>query len=141
MIYFYKGDQGRAVEVLKKTVEINPDYIASLNALSRVYAAKGDSAQADLYRAQAESAHARQTADEARRMRLTSRARDLERAFAAGSYAECIAIAREMLQTADDAQKPALYEYIGKAYQATGKQAEAQAAFQEAARLQQQSKS
>ncbi len=141
MIYFYKSDQERASEVLKKTVKINPDYIAGLNALSRVYAAKGDGAQADLYRAQAERAHARQTADEARRMRLTSRARDLERAFTAGRYAECIEIAHEMLQTADDAQKPALYQYLGQAYQATGKQAEAQAAFQEAARLQQQSKS
>lgn len=141
MIYFYKGDQERASAVLKKTVEINPDYIPGLNALSRVYAARGDNAQADSYRAQAESAHARQTADEARRMRLTSRARDLEGAFAAGRYAECVEIAREMLQTADDAQKPALYQYLGQAYQATGKQAEAQAAFQEAARLQQQSKS
>jgi tetratricopeptide (TPR) repeat protein len=141
MIYFFKGDKDRALEILKKTVEINPDFLAGNNALSRVYAAKGDQQQAEYYRAQAEKAHARQTADEARRMRLTSRARDLESAFAAGRYDESVRIALEMIQSADEAQKPALYEYLGQAYKASGKQAEAQAAFQEAARLRQQTKS
>ena len=141
LIYFYKGDKDRAIETLKKTVEINPDYIAGNNALSRVYAAKGDQKQAEFYRAQSETAHARQTADESRGMRVTSRSRDLEGAFAAGRYDECIQIAREMLPSADASQKPILYEYLGKSYQATGKQTEAQEAFQEAARLRGQAKS
>jgi predicted Zn-dependent protease len=120
MIYFYQGDKGRAIETLKKTVELNPDYFAGHNALSRVYAAQGDAAQA---------------ADETRRIRLNARARDLESAFAARRYEECVRIAQEMLRSADETQKPMLYEYIGQAYQALGKQAEAQSAFQEAARL------
>jgi tetratricopeptide (TPR) repeat protein len=140
MIYFYKGDKDRAIEILKKTVELKPNYVAGNNALSRVYAAKGDQQQAAIFRTQAENAHARQTADEARRMRVTSRSRDLESAFATARYDDCIQIARELLQTADDALKPVLYEYIGKSYQATGRQTEAQAAFQEAARLHQQTK-
>jgi tetratricopeptide (TPR) repeat protein len=109
--------------------------------LSRFYAAQGDAAQAEASRAQAERAHARQTAEETRLIRLNARARDLESAFAARRYEECVRIAQEMLQTADEAQKPTLYEYIGQAYQAAGKQAEAQSAFQEAARLRQQTKS
>lgn len=135
MIYFYKGDRNNAIETLKKTIQINPDYIAGNNALSRVFAANGDEKQAEFYRAQAETAHARQTADESRRMRVTSRAHDLENAFAAARYDDCIQIAREMLQSADASQKPVLYEYLGKAYQATGRETEAQEAFREAARL------
>jgi len=141
MIYFYQGDKGRAIETLKKTVEINPDYFSGYNALSRVYAAQGDTAQAEAARAQAERAHARQTAEETRRIRLNALARDLENAFASRRYEECVRIAQEMLQSADEAQKPTLYDYIGQAYQAVGKQAEAQSAFQEAARLRQQTKS
>jgi tetratricopeptide (TPR) repeat protein len=135
MIYFYRGDKDRAIEVLRKAVEIKPDHIPANNALARVYAAKGDQTQAERYRAQAESSHARQTADESRGMRVTSRSRDLEAAFAAGRYDEAIQIAREMLQLADDAQKPVIYEYLAKAYQASGRQAEAQTALQDAARL------
>lgn len=141
MIYFYKGDKARAIETLKKTIEIKPDYVAGNNALSRVYAATGNNEQAELYRGQAERAHALQTADEARRMRVASRSRDLERAFAAGRYEDSIQIARELLQSANDLQKPTLYEFLGKSYQATGRQTEAQAAFSEAARIRQQMKS
>jgi predicted Zn-dependent protease len=141
MIYFYRGDKGRAIEILKKTVEIKPDYVAGINALSRVYAAIGNNEQAELYRGQAERAHAIQTAEEARRMRVVSRSRDLESAFAAGRYDDSILIARELLQSASDLQKPTLYEFLGRSYQATGRQTEAQAAFAEAARLRQQIKS
>ena len=140
MIYFYKGEMARAIATLKKTVELKPDYVAGNNALARVYSANGDQQQAEVYRATAERAHAVQTADESRRMRVTSRSRDLENAFAAGRYEECISISRELLQSVDDSQKPVLYEYLVKAYQATGRQPEAQNALQEAARLSGQTK-
>jgi tetratricopeptide (TPR) repeat protein len=140
MIYYYKGDKDRAIDALKKTIEITPNYVPGNNALSRVYAAKGDQKQAEFYRAQAEREHALMTVQEARRMRVISRMRDLETAFAAGRYEESVLIARELLQSVDDSQKPVLYEYIGKSYQATGRLPEAQTAFQEAARLRAQAK-
>ena len=138
MIYFYKGDKDRAIEVLKRTVEINPDYIAGNSALSRVYASKGDLEQAEKYRTQAEKAHARNTAEESRRMRGVSKSRDLESAFQAGRYDESIQIARELLQYADDSQKPVLYDYLEKAYRSSGRETEARAAAHEAARLREQ---
>lgn len=137
MIYFYKGDRDRAIELLKKTIEINPDYIAGLSALSRVYSAKGDSKQAEYYASQAQNIHERVTADEARLMRLSSRSRDLEQAWNRGDYEACISIAQELLPMADPAQKAVLYDYLGQAYRATGRQTEAQEAFQQAARLRQ----
>lgn len=137
MIYFYKGDKDRALEVLKKTVEINPDFIPGNNALARVFAAKGDQQQAAFYRDQADRLQARRVAEETRKRRLVARGHDLETAFAAGRYDEAARIAQELLQTADASQKPTLYEYLGQAHKATGRQAEAQAAFQEAARLRQ----
>jgi predicted Zn-dependent protease len=141
MIYFYKGDNVRAIDTLKKTLAIYPEYAAGNNALSRIYAASGDQKQADIYRVKAEQSHAMQTAEEARRMRLVSRSLELESAFAAGRYGESVKIARELLLSADASQKPVLYEYLGKAYQAMGNETEAQAAFQEAARLRDPSKS
>jgi len=137
MIYFYKGDKDRAIEILQKTIEIKPDFVSGNNALSRVYYAKGDRQQAELYRSKAEQAHLVQTVNEARQMRLVSRSRDLENAYAARRYDECALIALEMIQTADETQKPVLYDYLGKAYEALGKKSEAQAAFAEAARLRQ----
>jgi len=137
MIYFYKGDKDRAIGIIQKTIEMKPDFVSGNNALSRVYYAKGDRQQAELYRSKAEQAHLVQTANEARQMRLVSRSRDLENAYAARRYDECALIALEMIQTADKTQKPALYDYLGKAYEALGKQSEAQAAFAEAARLRQ----
>lgn len=140
MICFYQGDQTRAIELLKKAIEIKPDYIPANNGLSRVYAARGDKEQAEFYRNQAERAHAAQTELEIRQMRLTSRARDLEQSFKGANYDECVSIANEMIPAANNSLTPMLYEYLGRCYQALGKQTEAQSALATAARLRQQSK-
>ena len=51
IIYSRQNNFPKAIETLKKAIEINPSSAAANNALSQVYARSGDAEQAEIYRA------------------------------------------------------------------------------------------
>lgn len=135
MIYFHQGDFDRAVETLKKTLEIAPENISANNALSRVYAAKGETANAEIYLAKAQKANEAVAIAEKKKSRLVPLYYQLEEAYKTQKYDDVINLAGQILPDADERNKATLYQYLASAYQAQGRQAEAQNALAEAAKL------
>jgi predicted Zn-dependent protease len=136
LIYFYRSDYSKAVETLKTALTLQPDYYPGYGALSRVYQAMGQTEQAEEYQRQGAEALARQTSERARQSRLASGLRELELAWNERRFEDVVRITQDLLaKDANSPQRPVLYEYLGQAYQALGRTAEAQAAMAEAARL------
>jgi len=136
LIYFYQGNNQRAVEVLEQALKIDPQSVPAANALSRVYSAQGDREKAETYRTQAEQLTKAKHEEEKRQSALVKYGYELEDAWKAKSYDAVIRIAQEMMAFADNNTKIVLYQYQAQAYQALGKTAEAQSALNEAAKLQ-----
>jgi predicted Zn-dependent protease len=138
LIYFYQGNNQKALEVLQQANKLNAQHIPTINALVRVYAAMGDQKQANNFRVQAEKIVHDITADEAKKAKLVERANEIQKAWNEKRYEDVIRIAQEMIPDADNANKAVLYEYLAQSYQALGKTAEAKAAMDEAAKLKKQ---
>lgn len=137
LIYFYQGNNQKAVEVLTEANKINGNYIPTLNALARVYAAMGNETQAESYRTHVEKIMHDVTAEETRNAKLVEHANELQKAWNEKRYEDVIKIAQGMMPDADPANKAVLYEYIAQSYHALGKTEEAKAAMNEAAKLKQ----
>ena len=135
MIYFHQGNYDKAVETLKKAIEITPENISATNALSRVYAAKGDAANAEIYQTRTQRGNAFAAATEKKKSRLVPLFYELEDAFKSKKYNEVISLTRRILPDADEKNRAALYQYLAAAYQAQGNQTEANNALAEAAKL------
>lgn len=135
MIYFRQGKLDEGIETLKKVLEIEPENISANNALSRIFAAKGDTANAEIYLNKAQAAHEKIAALEKKKSRLVPLYYQLEDAYKAKKYDEVINIARQILPDADEKNQAALYQYLANAYQAQGNQAEAENAMRKAAEL------
>lgn len=136
MIYLHRGEYEKAVEYLEKALEFNPESIPANNALSRVYAARGDIEKAEQYNAKVQQAFDKITAEEQKRTRAVSKVYQLQEAFQAKRYEEVITIARNLLPESDAGSKVTLYQYIANSYEALGKKQEAQNALAEAQKLQ-----
>lgn len=134
-IYFRRGDHARAIDVLGKTVAAVPDSISANSVLSRVYAAAGDSANAELYRAKLDEINSKIAADEKRKSRLVPLFYELEDAYKAREFDKVIDLANRVKSEADARSLPAVYQYLAAAYAAKGNNAEASRARDEAARL------
>jgi tetratricopeptide (TPR) repeat protein len=132
MIYFRQKNYAQAIETFKKSLEINPNDISANNTLSRIYAAQGDTAQAEIYRAKTEQAQEAISASETKASQMVQYSYQLEDAWKARRYEEVIRLARQMLAGADEKNKPALYEYLVESYKALGKPEEAQKIITEA---------
>lgn len=137
LIYFYQGNNQKAVEVLKEANKINANYVPTLNALARVHAAMGNESQAESYRVQIERIMHEVTVDETRKAKLVEHAKELQKAWNEKRYEDVIKIAQGMIPEADPANRAVLYEYMAQSYQALGKTEEAKAAMDEAAKLKQ----
>jgi tetratricopeptide (TPR) repeat protein len=137
MIYFRQKNYEKAIETFKKTLEIDENDISANNTLSRIYAAQGDARQAEVYRLKTEKAHESVGANEAKASRFVQNSYQLEDAWKAKRYDEVISLARQMLADANDANKPALYQYMAESYKALGKPDEAQKVLVEAQNLKQ----
>lgn len=134
-IYFRRGDNPKAIDVLRQAVAVSPENIGANNALSRVYAAAGDQANAELYRQKLQTINDRIAAEEKKRTRLIPLYYQLEDAYKARDFDKVIAIVKQIQPEADSATKQTLFQYLITAYEAQGKQSEAQAARNEAAKL------
>jgi len=135
MIYFHQGNLDQAAETLKMATEIAPENVSANNALSRVYAAKGDAANAEIYLAKTQKVNEIAAAAEKKKSRLVPLFYRLEDAYKAKKYDEVISLARQILPESDEKNRAVLYQYLVGAYQAQGKTAEAQNAMADAARL------
>ena len=135
MIYFHQGNLDQAAETLKKAVEIAPENISANNALSRVYAAKGDTVNAEIYLAKTQRVNEIAAAAEKKKSRLVPLFYRLEDAYKAKKFDEVINLARQILPEADEKNRAVLYQYLAGAYQAQGKTTEAENAMADAARL------
>jgi tetratricopeptide (TPR) repeat protein len=137
LIYFRQKNYDKAIETFKKSLEINADDISANNTLSRIYAAQGDAAQADIYRLKTEKAQDAISANEEKASRMVQNSYRLEDAWKAKRYEEVINLARQMLPDAGEKNKPALYQYLIESYKALGKTEEAQKVQSEAQNLKQ----
>lgn len=138
LIYFYQGAHPKAIETLKQALQLDGSSIAANAALARVYSAIGDQQQASIHQQRAEQIHAQSTADEARAMRLVGLVRELEAAFRAQRYQDCVTTAQQVVALAPPATQATAYQYLAQCYQAQGNTVEAQKANEQATRLQQQ---
>lgn len=137
MIYFRQKNYPKAIEIFKKSLEINADDISANNTLSRIFAAQGDLPQAEIYRLKTESAHESIGASETKASRFVQNSYQLEDAWKAKRYDEVISLARQMIAGANEKNKPALYQYLIESYKALGKPEEAQKVLVEAQNLKQ----
>jgi tetratricopeptide (TPR) repeat protein len=135
-IYFHQGNYTKSIEVLKKSLEINPEHIPTINALSRAYTASGDLAQAESFREKTRTAYEKYTQSAQQKMKSVPLYYQLEDAWKAKKYDEVINVANQILPNADNNTKITLYQYLAQANQALGKQTEAQAAMLEIQKLQ-----
>jgi len=134
-IYFRRGENDRAIDILTKAIAASPEDLSANNALSRVYAAAGDHAKAETFRAKVESINAVIAAEEKRKSRLIPIYYQLEDAYAAKDYDKVITLVRKMEAESDPATRSTLYQYLAAAYQGLGKDAEAKTAREEAAKF------
>jgi tetratricopeptide (TPR) repeat protein len=135
IIYFRQKNYEKASETFKKSLEINADDVSANNTLSRIYAAQGNAAQAEIYRLKTEKAQEAISASETKASRTVQNLYQLEDAWKAKRYEEVINLARQMIPDANEKNKPALYQYLVESYKALGKPEEAQKAQAEAQNL------
>jgi tetratricopeptide (TPR) repeat protein len=137
IIYFRRKNYEKAIETFNKSIEINPNDITANNTLSRIYAAQGDSKQAEIYQAKTENAQKLITENETKKSRFVQNYYRLEDAWKAKRYEEVITLSRQMIADTDDKNKSALYQYIAESYKALGKPDDAQKVLTEAQSLNQ----
>jgi tetratricopeptide (TPR) repeat protein len=132
LIYFRQKNYEKAIETCLRALEINPDDISANNTLSRIYAAQGNTDQAEIYRLKTEKAQEAISENESKASRVVQLSYQLEDAWKAKRYEEVINLARQMLAGANEKNKPALYQYMAESYKAMGKPEEAQKVLNEA---------
>ena len=137
MIYFYQKENDKAVETLKKALEINPQSIPANNALSRIYSAQGETEKAEEYLAKVQQGFDKMTADERQKTNYVEKIYKLQEAYKAKRFEEVITLANELLPEADARNKAAMYQYLYNSYLALGKQKKAQEVLVKARQMQQ----
>jgi tetratricopeptide (TPR) repeat protein len=135
LIYFGKKDYAKAVETLKKALDLDPLNTVAYNTLSRVYYATGDAEMAEKYRKETERAHEQMTIDENRKMTFVSLVNKLKTAWNERRYDEVVRLSQEMIPIADKPNKEAVYKYLAEAQSALGNKAAADAANAEAQKI------
>lgn len=139
IVYLSQNNFPKAIETLKKAVEINPSSAAANNALSQAYARSGDAEQAEIYRQKTVEINDKNTAQTFEASRHVQKIYELETAWKVKNYEEVINLASQILPSTEDKnQKMILYQYLFESYKALGNQAEANNALTEAQKLQQQ---
>ena len=137
MIYFYEKENEKAIETLNQALEIDPKNVAANNALSRVYAAQGNTEKAEEYLAKVQNIFDKTTAEEKRKANLVERLYKLQDAYKAKRYQEVIVLAERVLPEASPQNKAVVYQYLYNSYQALGKSKEAQEVLIKAKQIQQ----
>lgn len=139
LVYLRQNDLEKAAEVLHKATEIAPDDIASNNALSLVYARRGDRQNAEKYRRKTVELQDKATAETFRKSQKVQKFYEIEKAWTAKNYDQVIKLAEEALTlTAEKNEKLTIYQYLFESHKALGNQKEAENWLAEAKTLGQQ---
>lgn len=138
LIYFHENEMEKAIETLSLALETKPDNIPAANALSRIYAARGDEKKAEEYLKKVQQTFDSVTAEERRKTVEVENIYKLQDAFKAKRFDEVITLANKLLPEANSQNKLALYQFLYNSYTALGKTDEAQEALNNIRRLQQQ---
>jgi tetratricopeptide (TPR) repeat protein len=132
LIYFYENETDKAIETLKFALEIRPDNIPAANAISRIYAARGEPEVAAKYLEQVQKSFDKATAEERQKTNVVEKFYKLQDAYQAQRFQEVIDLANEVLPQADPKNKPALYQFLYNSHAALGHEKEAQEALEKA---------
>lgn len=138
LIYFRNGELEKALETLNRSHEIKPDQIAVNNSLSRIYAKLGQTEKAEYHRGLTVKSLDRSVDEKYLASQNVQRVIELENAWKAKDYSGVLTAARQMLPTAQPAQRAVLYQYILEAATAVGDKAAADEARSEIQKLQKQ---
>lgn len=108
---FYRDDAAGAVELLKPALELAPDNITAINAMTRALTALGRDEEARAYLARLEAA--RNVMNEAvfRQSRLSNSARNLDEALEAKQFDRCDKLIAFMWPLADEPMRQQLRHY------------------------------
>ncbi len=137
LIYFRENESDKAIETLKFALTIAPDNIPAANAISRIYAARGEQEVAVKYLEQVQRSFDKVTAEERRKAIVVEKFYKLQDAYKAQRFQEVIDIAEEVLPEADPKNKLTLYQFLYNSHNALGHQKEAQEALENAKQFQQ----
>ncbi len=137
MIYFYEGENKKALEVLEKVITFDPLNVTANNGLSRVYAAEGNTEKAKAAQLKVQESFDKITEHEQVKTRIVEKSNRLEEAYQAKRYNEVISLSRELIPHADPRNRMIMYQYLYNSYMALGKQNEARAVMEEAKQFQQ----
>jgi tetratricopeptide (TPR) repeat protein len=137
MIYFYEGDNAKAVETLTKATAINENSIPANNGLSRVYTAMGDDEKASAALKRVQTAFDEITQSERQKTILVEQGHKLQNAFKAKRFEEVIALGPEMIAGSTPQNRLIIYQYMYNSYVALGKTEEAKEVLEKAKQLQQ----
>jgi Flp pilus assembly protein TadD len=135
LIYLRQENLPKALEVLKRAYAINPDHIATNNALTRIYARLGDPQQAEQHRIRTVKGQDALVDSKYQASQRVRKIYDLEAAWKEKNYVRVIAIAQEMVPAANREQKIVLLQYVHESYKALGNTQAAEAAADELKKL------
>lgn len=135
LLYFYGGENQKAIEILTSVTDIDPASVAAHNALSRIYARTGDKDKAEFHLKAVEDAYRAMTERTRMQGRMVDQMMRLKEAYESGRHDEVIALANTLLGSADPRNKPALYGYLASSYRALGRNAEADEAQKKAQQM------
>ena len=135
LLHFHRGEEAAAEQALRQATRLAPDYLPAFNALGRVLAARGAEAQAREALARARRLQEAVSTAERRQLRLSALSQMASDAFQQGRHDEAERLIAEMLEVADDGVKVQLYRYLAQVRKAAGRSAAAQAALDQAQRL------
>lgn len=138
MIYFYQGDNKKALEILEGVTAIDPLNVMANNGLSRVYGAEGNSESAKAAQAKVQESFDKLTEQEQIKTHEVEKANRLQEAYNAKRYEEVIELSRELIPNADPRNKLIMYQYLYNSYLSLGKEKEAREVMQEAKKFQSQ---
>ncbi|NNE65636.1 MAG: tetratricopeptide repeat protein [Pyrinomonadaceae bacterium] len=125
LIYFYEGENDKAIEILEKVIDINPADIKANNALARIYSSSGEKEKANEATKRLQESYDILTETEQVKIRRVERLYQLQDHFKAKRYEEVIVLGKQLLPDIQGPNKITIYRYLYEAYQATGKAKEA----------------
>jgi Flp pilus assembly protein TadD len=139
LVYMNQNDLAKAEETMTQAFEIDGANATVTNALVQLYARKGDSANADLFRQKTVELNEKRSADEYRSRILVQQTYELENAWNAKNFDDVIRRANQMLAaTTDKNRRIVLYQYIYESHKNLGHQSESSGALAEIQKLKKQ---
>jgi tetratricopeptide (TPR) repeat protein len=137
ILYFHDKEYDKAIELLNKSLEIDPEGITAANTLSRIYSIKNETEKAEEYSEKVRQMFKKKNELEKRRVNLVSKVQSLQTAFREKRYQDTIDLVNEVMPLVDDRQRLIFYQFLVKSYEGLGDRKGAADALAKAKQLQQ----